>query len=215
MTDHKTLAQALVAFQADAPRVKKDKTAQVRSDKGNYSYTYADLADMVAVAYPILSKHGLAFTSKPTLNADGRFVLAYRLVHGPSGETDEGEIALPSNGTPQAMGAAMTYAKRQALSAVTGIVADEDNDAHDGGQVQYSRKKPQQGKQPEPQGPTADQLRETIANLAKAKDLDHDALAKEYEARIKTPLAEETDPGRLQKFVDAVNADRVQVPAAS
>lgn len=213
MPDHETLAQALVAFQADAPRVKKDKTAQVRSDKGNYSYTYADLADMVAVAYPILSKHGLAFTSKPTLNADGRFVLAYRLVHGPSGETDEGEIALPSNGTPQAMGAAMTYAKRQALSAVTGIVADEDNDAHDGAPVQYSRKK--QSKPAEPKGPTPDELRETIANLAKAKNLDHTALAAEYEARIKTPLEQETDPGRLQQFIDAVNADRVTVPAAS
>lgn len=215
MTDHKTLAQALVAFQADAPRVKKDRTAQVRSDKGSYSYSYADLADMVAVAYPILTKHGLAFSAKPTLNADGRFVLAYRLVHGPSGETDEGEIALPSNGTPQAIGAAMTYARRQAFSSVTGIVADEDNDAHDGASVQYSRKKPQPSKPAEPKGPTADQLRETIGTVAKAKNLDPDALAKEYEARIKTPLAEETDPARLQQFIDAVNADRVTVEASS
>lgn len=214
MTEHKSLAQALVAFQAEAPQVKKDKTAHVRSDKGNYSYTYADLADMVAAAYPVLSKHGLAFTAKPTLNADGRFVLAYRLWHGPSGETDDGEIALPSNGTPQAIGAAVTYARRQAFSAVTGIVADEDNDAHDGAPVQYSRKKPQQTSSTPP-APTADQLRETIETVAKAKNLDRDALAKEYEARIKIPLGEETDPGRLQKFIDAVNADRVTVPAAS
>ena len=42
------LAGALAAFQRDLPRIGKGNTAQVKSDKANYSYRYADLADISA-----------------------------------------------------------------------------------------------------------------------------------------------------------------------
>jgi hypothetical protein len=126
MTDKSaTLASALAAFQASLPRVGKDNLAVVKSDKGSYKYNYADLSDVTAAALPALAKHGLSFSAKPTL-IDGKFVLEYTLRHV-SGESDTGHYPLTA-GTPQQQGSAITYARRYALSAVTGIVPDEDDD---------------------------------------------------------------------------------------
>lgn len=121
------LATALAAFQADLPGIGKGNTAQVKSDKGNYTYKYADLADVSAKVLPLLAKHGLSFSSKPTLDESGRFVLQYALRHGLSGESDEGSYPL-STGTPQQVGSSITYARRYVLCAITGVAPDQDDD---------------------------------------------------------------------------------------
>jgi hypothetical protein len=122
------LFAALAALQADLPRIGKGNTADVTNAQGKklYSYKFADLADVSQAIMPKLGKVGLAFTSKPTL-VDGQFVLVYKLTHV-SGETDEGMYPLPANGTPQAIGGAITYARRYCLCAVTGIAPDGDDD---------------------------------------------------------------------------------------
>lgn len=132
--EHPSLAHALAAFQAELPHVGKTKTAQVKSEKGSYSYTYADLADVAKVAHPVMGRHGLSFSTKPTLNEDGKFVLYYVLRHD-SGQEDSGEFPLPSAGNMQAIGASLTYSRRYALCAITGLVADEDTDGRDAGEV--------------------------------------------------------------------------------
>lgn len=123
------LAGALAAVQAELPRIQKDQTAQVRSDKGNYSYTYADLASVSAQVLPLLGRNGLAFTAWPSINDAGRFVLRYELLHQ-SGERLAGEYPLPQDAkSPQALGSAITYARRYALCSVTGVSPDDDDDA--------------------------------------------------------------------------------------
>ena len=121
-----TLFAALAAFQADLPGIGKGNTASVRSDKGNYSYKYADLADVSAAVLPRLGALGLAFTARPTL-LDGQFVLAYSLVHV-SGDREDGIYMLPSSGTPQQIGSAITYARRYCLCAAVGVAPAEDDD---------------------------------------------------------------------------------------
>jgi len=121
---HKSLAEALAAFQAELPRVGKSQTANT----GTYSFRYADLADVSAIVLPLLGKHGLSFAAAPTLDESGRFVLRYALRHVSGGESVSGDYPLPSSGTPQAIGSAITYARRYALCAVTGVAADEDDD---------------------------------------------------------------------------------------
>jgi len=116
------LASALAAFQLELPRLAKGNTA----DMGNYIIKYADLAGVSTVVLPLLAKHGLSFSAKPTLDEAGRFVLEYSLRHQ-SGESDTGRYPLPS-GTPQQLGSAITYARRYALSAVTGVAPDTDDD---------------------------------------------------------------------------------------
>lgn len=122
----KELAAALAAFQAEAPTVSKGKTAKVPTKSGgSYSYTYANLADVVEAAYPLLSKHGLSFSCVPRTTERG-YELAGILLHS-SGESLEGSLPLSGN-TPQELGSALTYMRRYLLGAMTGLVTDDDDD---------------------------------------------------------------------------------------
>jgi hypothetical protein len=123
----RTLAAALAAMQAKMPVIEKGRTATVVSQKGSYKYSYAGLDDVARILQPLLAEFGFSFTSRPTLDPEGRFVLAYSLLHV-SGESLDGAYPLPPNTAPQAVGSVITYARRYALCAVTGAVATEDDD---------------------------------------------------------------------------------------
>lgn len=121
---HATLTEAVAAFHADLPKVGKGSLNPAFKSK------YADLADIVSVVLPALAKQGLAWLTLPTITEHG-FVLSYELRHD-SGEHVNGSWPLPDPAavTPQQLGSAVTYAKRYALSAVTGIAPDEDDDGN-------------------------------------------------------------------------------------
>lgn len=121
-------AAALASFQQDIPAVRKENTAQVKSDKGSYSYAYADLTDITEAAMPLLGKHGLSFTAAPTFTDHG-FVLRYALLHE-SGHREGGDFPLPdpSKFGAQQIGSWLTYARRYALCAVTGVAPGGDDD---------------------------------------------------------------------------------------
>lgn len=119
------IAAALLAVQADLPAVGKPNTA----DTGQYSYRYADLKDVTDTILPTLADNGLVWTTMPTVNENGAPMLHYQLLHI-SGESIEGWYPLPSAaGHPQNLGSAITYARRYALCAVTGLAPDVDDDA--------------------------------------------------------------------------------------
>lgn len=122
-----TLAAALAVLQTRLPRIAKSETAKVVSQKGSYQYRYAGLADISAQVLPLLGAVGLAFTAKPTYDDNGRYILLCRLLHV-SGESDEGVYLLPTSGTPQALGSAITYGRRYLLCAMVGVAPDEDDD---------------------------------------------------------------------------------------
>jgi ERF superfamily protein len=153
MTETKSLAQALAALQTQLPKVDKAKTAKVKTDKANYTYDYADLAQITRQLMPILGELGLSFTAKPTVTDDGRFVLAYKLLHV-SGESEKGQYPLPAQGTPQSMGSAITYARRYCLCAVTGVAPEDDDDgaaAEADARTSYARPEPPARRQAEPE----------------------------------------------------------------
>lgn len=124
-----SLAEALALLQKDLPQIAKEHTATVRSDKGNYSYDYADLSDVSDAIMPKLSEVGLSWICLPTLNDSGRFVLRYELLHT-SGQSRTGEypIGAKENSTPQTVGGLITYARRYALCAATGVAPKGDDD---------------------------------------------------------------------------------------
>ena len=133
------IAAALIAVQAEMPTVAKGRTAQVKSDKGSYSYTYAGLADVAEAVYPILAKHGLAFTALP---ANGQLV--GMLLHS-SGQTLTGSLPI-TGGTPQALGSSITYGRRYLLGCMTGLVTDDDDD----GQIAAATPKPRAAPKSQP-----------------------------------------------------------------
>lgn len=122
-----SLGAALATLQTRLPQIRKGETAKVETAKGSYSYTYAGLAQISAQILPLLGGLGLSFIAKPTF-LEGRFVLAYSLLHV-SGEREDGQYPLPTSGTPQAIGSAITYGRRYCLCAVTGIAPEDDDDA--------------------------------------------------------------------------------------
>lgn len=153
------LAAALAAAQAELPHVGKDNRATVKSDKGQYSYTYADLAGISAAVLPVLARHGLAWVTMPTMHGE-RFVLRYDLMHR-SGESVGGWYPLRSDGTPQQMGSAITYARRYCLCAVTGVAPDDDDDGQ-AAQQQAREAPPRREEREEPRSaaPPAQRTRE-------------------------------------------------------
>src|SRR5262245_52899624 len=99
-TVNPNLSAALAALQAELPHIAKTDRAEVETKSGvKFGYSYANLASITDAIMPLLGKHGLSFTAKPTLDGD-RFVLAYSLLHE-SGEREDGAYPLPTGGTPQ------------------------------------------------------------------------------------------------------------------
>lgn len=124
------LAAALVAAQGAFPRITKGKVARVPTKGGGeYSYRYADLADILSVVQPVLGANGLAVVGIPDTTESGKPALTTRLVHT-SGQWIEAttKLFMPQE-TPQGQGSALTYARRYGFCGVLNIAADEDDDA--------------------------------------------------------------------------------------
>lgn len=117
------LATALAAAQGELEDAGRDK-------KG-YGYSYADLAQVLQLARPVLSKHGLSVIQMPH-NEDGGIALTTRLCHS-SGQWIEDTLVLPAEqgkgmSVAQSIGSVITYGRRYTLTAMVGIT-QEDNDA--------------------------------------------------------------------------------------
>jgi len=131
---------ALLTLQADPPVLTKQKSGQV----GNQKTKYADLPAVNTQVLTRLNALGVIWRCAPTLLADtaqgpGRFVLQYQLLHVASGTHISGDYPLGA-GEPQKMGSAITYARRYALLAVTGIAAEDDDDDGAGGATPATRR---------------------------------------------------------------------------
>ena len=118
----KALAAALVAAQAEMPNLTPD------SQNPHYKSMFVSLSHLITETRPILNKNGIAIIQLPAL-WEGQPVLRTTLIHGPSGESIVADMPLIlGRNDMQGLGAALTYAKRQAWTAALGIAGDEDND---------------------------------------------------------------------------------------
>jgi hypothetical protein len=126
------LNAALAAAQGAFPPIPKNRTGEVKGKTKDgtpysYSYSYADLADVLAAVRPVLSENGLAIAQRT--NRAG--ILRTELRHVAGGVLDT-EVELgqsPSN--PQQFGGALTYLRRYELTTLLGVAAEEDRDARD------------------------------------------------------------------------------------
>jgi hypothetical protein len=125
MVKHSSLVEALLEVQKNLPTIVKGN----KVNAGAMKYAYADLTDVTEALMPVLTAHGLVFMAMPTVTELGH-VLHYRLAHE-SGQVVEGFYPLPVNVRSQELGSAITYARRYALCAVTGVapVGDDDDGA--------------------------------------------------------------------------------------
>lgn len=92
----------------------------------HFKSKYADLSAVWDVIRGPLSKHGLAISQWPVHSDDNRMHLVTRLAC--SGEWIMATYSSPVGAqTAQAMGSAITYAKRYTLMAILGIPSEDDD----------------------------------------------------------------------------------------
>jgi hypothetical protein len=127
------LMTALSAFQGNCPNVPKTKTNPHLKNK------YAGLEDIMGTIRNPLREAGLVVSQLP---GDG--TLTTLLAHFESGEFVKSTISLApvKDNNPQAVGSALTYARRYALSAVLGLaIGEDDDDGHKAAQPASAKPK--------------------------------------------------------------------------
>jgi hypothetical protein len=162
-----TLAGALLKLQDAAPTLTKDAAGQV----GSRHYKYTPLDTIVEKIGPLLVDNGLVWTTRPSGTAEAP-TLVYELIHVESQDAIAGEMPLMIGEQPtsQALGSAITYARRYALTAVLNLVADEDDDGKAATEYGKGSQKPAQGTAPRSGRPMASSAQiSLIGRLLKEK----------------------------------------------
>jgi hypothetical protein len=115
----KNIAGALVKFQASVSKVAKEANNPFFKSK------YASLANILDTIQKPLSECGLAISQFPDGNA-----LTTIILHADSGEWMESSYVMPvaKQNDPQAMGSAITYARRQSIGSILNLNIDDDDD---------------------------------------------------------------------------------------
>ena len=119
----KELASALALAQGEIENAHKSAANPFFKSK------YADLAEVINTLKPVFAKHGLSYTQMPSgMDENGKVTVETMLMHK-SGEWLLSSITLPMTGKTdsQAVGSAITYARRYALAAVCGIAQEDDD----------------------------------------------------------------------------------------
>lgn len=132
------IAVALLAAQKGITFASKDAT------NPHFKNKYADLGSVVDAVKPALNEAGIVFIQTASPSEDGKLHLATRLMHE-SGEWIEDTLVMPlPKPDPQGFGSAMTYARRYALAAITGVYQDDDdgNRGSGNGQDESSTQQP-------------------------------------------------------------------------
>lgn len=127
--DTTDLYEAIVAAFAEIENVAKDSTA----DAGSYVYKYVSLGAIMQTVRGPLAAHGLAIVQAPAtevVNGGLRVSVTTRLVHT-SGQWIEASasVGVAGNAPAQAIGSAITYARRYGLTALLGIASEDDDGA--------------------------------------------------------------------------------------
>lgn len=120
-TKHATIYEALVAFQAKLPEIRMD------GENPHFRSKFATLSNTTKEVFPRLAEHGLSFSMGSFVD-NGVLVLDAHLLHE-SGESRSMQIPTTES-NPQKLGSFISYMRRYALAALTGIVADEDDDGN-------------------------------------------------------------------------------------
>lgn len=131
-TAKKTLVEALIEFQRDLPAVGLD------GDNPHFKSKFATLGNVTKEVLPKLNAVGLSYTVGSFVE-NGTLILDAHLLHE-SGESRSMQFPITAT-DPQKVGSAVTYYRRYALAALTGVVADVDDDGNTASQQTVGEKR--------------------------------------------------------------------------
>ena len=207
-------AAAWVRAWAKMPSIPKTHKAKIVSKKEGvapFEYKYADLPDILDAVRPILAAEGLAVSQSVEAISDGVIGVVTLIYHSAGHSESFGPTPMPAEGDPRAIGSAITYARRYAVSAALGIASDEDTDA-EGTEGRKARKpaegekRPQETRKPSKSDPYADHKKAGFTAIHEAypemgaeevKRLAAKHWAESVEAAGDNPTVESTTAGLL------------------
>ena len=123
--------QAIINFNNDFALMSKEIPVIAKSKKAHNTW-YAPLEDIVKVTQPILSKYGFSVSFSTNQNGLDSVTVKCSLMHR-DGHSTETELTLPtkavnnSMNAMQAIGAAITYAKRYTICGILNIATGDDD----------------------------------------------------------------------------------------
>lgn len=132
----------------DLAKIQKELQAVVKSSKNPFfKSSYADLNAHLSVIRPLCIKHGFVLEQSTTIiNSSTGAVNAVmsRISHIETGLTKESVVVIPElDGDMQKIGGAITYARRYTLSALFGMMAeDDDGNLASGKTTKFEKTKP-------------------------------------------------------------------------
>lgn len=184
---------ALASAQAKFDNPKRTKSATVRPRDGGQGYTfdYAPLEEVVRAIKDGLAENGLSRQQYLFKGNDGVYWLKTVLWHA-SGEWISGDYpVIYAKDSAQGFAGGVTYAKRQGLSLLLGLAAEDDDDGNVGDGNTVDIKPTGQGRKP----------REPAQNVMVPHDKKTGEIDEETE-RYHEALVEAIDTGGSQKMRD-------------
>ena len=136
-----TIAAALAKAQAELTNPEKTLVATIRSPfprEADRTFRYAPLSSGLEIVRKSLGRHEIATVQTTEIDKDAGLVRLTTVLAHASGEwlsSDWPVCPISDTGSPQRMGAALTYARRYALFTLVGIAGEDDLDAPDLGAI--------------------------------------------------------------------------------
>jgi hypothetical protein len=174
---------AYVKFSGEVENAEKNKS------NPHFKSVYADLAAAMNACRETLAANGLA-VMQHALTGQGNVTITTILAHT-SGQYVSSELTLrPLKNEPQPLGSAITYARRYAYMAITGIAAEDD----DGNAASEKSS------------------RQTPPPPAKKTEADLKQLVAEIEAMfLRIPEDQVTTREKVRDYLDNANGDQAKI----
>lgn len=129
---HKDFLDALSNFQMIVPAIKKAKIAKINSQKGSFSYKYADLGSIASSIKEALNKCGLSYRwefEEINNKLKCKCFVSHRGGHTEITTMEAGKDNSGAKNEIQQTGSTQTYLQRYTLIGALGLsTAEEDND---------------------------------------------------------------------------------------
>lgn len=170
------------------------KPAAKSAENPFFKSSYADLPAIVEACRVELAKNDIAYSQATSYEAD-TVILETILLHG-SGEWISGTYPIkPVKSDPQSMGSAMTYARRYALAAMVGVVAEAEDD--DGNAASDRAKAPSREEKGDALTKARDWAKEAIREISSLSPDGVDAWTSENSAKMVRLRAIDQDTHQL------------------
>jgi hypothetical protein len=127
---------AVSAAKAEIPVIRKNRAVDYQTSKGRTNYVHEDLGEVARTVDPVLSRHGLSYRFRTTIEAGVitvTCILSHRDGHAEENALSAGRDESGSKNNIQAVGSTQTYLQRYTLKAALGLASSADDDGAAGG----------------------------------------------------------------------------------